>query len=61
MKNWNKVTEYLESLGESYGVPGGEMQVYQEGELIYAHRFGDRAGTEKNLYWLYSMSKVCVR
>lgn len=58
MKNWNKVTEYLEGLSESYGVPGGEMQVYQEGELIYAHRFGDRAGTEKNLYWLYSMSKV---
>lgn len=61
MKNWDNVTEYLESLGEIYGVPGGEMQVYQNGELLYSHVFGDRteeSTKEKDLYWLYSMSKV---
>lgn len=61
MKNWEKITEYLDGLGKNYGVPGGEMQVYQDGKLLYAHCFGDRTedrDAKKNLYWLYSMSKV---
>ncbi len=53
--------ECIKSLEEDYQVPGGELLVRRDGETLFSACFGDRleeSGKEKDLYWLYSMSKV---
>lgn len=62
--NFKKLTSYLDSLQELYGIPATDCQITQNHEIIYRHMTGhsDYAGTipvgEQDLYRLYSATKV---
>lgn len=61
MGKWEKLEQYLECIEKDYRVPGGEIMVIKDREMICDKTFGDRNLEEnkgKDLYWLYSMTKV---
>ena len=61
--DWTELTKYL-NMQENEGIPGCELVVYKDHELIYHHCAGysdeeKRMPTKgSELYWLYSASKV---
>ncbi|HWQ57559.1 MAG TPA: serine hydrolase domain-containing protein [Clostridia bacterium] len=61
---FTKLTEYLDSLGERFGVPACDLAVYVGREGVYRHSagFSDMEKTKpvspRDLYWVYSMTKV---
>ena len=62
--DFSKLTAYLDSLGETYGVPMADMKVMQHHETVYRHAFGFADYEKKiplrddHLFRLYSASKV---
>jgi len=62
--DFTKLTAYLDSLGEKYGIPACDLAVYRRHENVYRHGagFSDTAKTKPvspaDLYWVYSMTKV---
>jgi len=62
--DFTKLTAYLDSLKENYGVPGLDIQVMKGHEVIYRHMTGhsDYAGmvpiSRETMYDIYSCSKV---
>lgn len=61
MSKWEKLEKFLECIETEYQVPGGEIMIVKDREMIYSRTFGNRAKEEyagKDLYWIYSMSKV---
>ena len=62
--DFTKLTAYLDSLKENYGVPGLDIQVMKGHEVIYRHMTGhsDYAGmvpiSREIMYDIYSCSKV---
>lgn len=62
--NFKKLTSYLDSLQELYGVPATDCQITRNHEIVYRHRTGysDYADSvpvgEHNLYRLYSATKL---
>ena len=61
---FEKLTEYLDSLGESYGVPGLDCKVMKDHQVLYRHNagysdfLGKRPVFGNELYDLYSATKV---
>ena len=62
--SFDKLTEYLDSLQDTYGMPVGDLMVMKDHEEVYRHSFG-YADYDKqvpvsanNLYRLYSATKV---
>jgi len=61
--NFEKITEYLESL-EGRGIPSVDCMIYKDHELVYRHMNGTTdAGKEKKIdgsevYLMFSMTKV---
>lgn len=61
---FSKMTAYLDSLGERYGVPGFDIKITKGHETIYRHMGGhsDYAGhmptVGNELYYIYSATKV---
>ncbi len=61
---FEKLTEYLDSLKEGYGVPGLDCQVMKDHQVLYRHSagcsdfVGKRPVTGNELYDLYSCTKV---
>jgi len=64
MPDFGKLTEYLESLNEKYGVPVCDMIVYHKHQPVYRHMCGysDAEKTipvsSRDMYWIYSATKV---
>ncbi len=62
--DFSKLTAYLDSLQETYGVPMADMKVMQHHETIYRHSYGFADYEKKiplgpdHLFRLYSASKV---
>ncbi|HEY9575779.1 MAG TPA: serine hydrolase domain-containing protein [Lachnospiraceae bacterium] len=62
--NFDKLTEYLESLEESYGIPASDIKVTKGYETVYRHQTGysDYEKTKRVddtvLYRLFSATKV---
>ena len=62
--NFNKLTDYLDRLGEDYGVPGYDLIVRKDHETVYRRMggFSDYEGkrpvSDRDLYFLYSATKV---
>ncbi len=60
---FKEVKEYLDTLHEQYGIPGGGIAVYQNGEKLYEYCMGhsDSEGTvpatPDTRYFLYSCTK----
>ena len=61
---FEKLTEYLDSLGENYGVPGLDCKVMKDHQVLYRHSagysdfLGKRPVFGNELYDLYSATKV---
>lgn len=61
MNQWEKLENYLECIEKEYQVPGGEIMIWKDRQMIYSKTFGNRAKPEfsgNDLYWFYSMTKV---
>ena len=62
--NFSKLTAYLDSLKETYGLPGLEIQITKDHQIIYRHMTGcsDYEGkvpvSPTDLYTVYSCTKV---
>ena len=62
--DFSKLTAYLDSLGEQYGVPGFDIKITKDHETVFRHMGGysdyaGRAPTNGNeLYFMYSATKV---
>lgn len=62
--NFDKLTAYLDSLSETYGVPGGDCKITKDHNTVFRHKIGcsdyqrQIPVTEKNLYRFYSATKV---
>lgn len=62
--NTEKLTEYLDSLGEKYGIPSVDLVVFKEHKEIYRHMNGTSDSERKvpispdQLYLMFSMTKV---
>ena len=64
--SFERVTEYLDSLEEKYGVKGLDCKVMRRHETLYRHMAGvsdyamTKPGSEKDIYDIYSMSKIAT-
>ncbi len=65
MTDFSKIAQYMEqTVCEKHGVPGCDILVYRDHELLYRHICGysDREArtplTERHLYYMYSCTKV---
>ena len=64
--NFGKLTAYLDSLEEKYGVPGVDCKVIRDHETIYRHMTGfsdyekTKPVSQADLYDIYSMSKIAT-
>lgn len=64
MADFTKLTEYLNSLGEKYGIPSCDMAVFHNHREVYRHMCGysdlDKTVpvSKNDMYWIYSASKV---
>lgn len=62
--DFSKLTAYLDSLGQKYGVPGFDIKITKDHETVYRHMGGcsDYAGrvptNGSELYYMYSATKV---
>ena len=62
--SFEKLTQYLESLEDSYDIKGLDMIVKKKHEVIYRHKQGysdyncTRPVSENDLYYLYSCTKI---
>ena len=62
--NFKLLEQYLDSLGEEYGVPGLDVVVTKDHETVYRHMAGcadtkkSRPVSEQDFYFFYSCSKV---
>ena len=62
--NFRLLEQYLDSLGEEYGVPGLDIVVTKDHETVYRHMAGcadtkkTRPVSERDCYYFYSCSKV---
>ena len=62
--NFDKLTEYLDSLHRIYGVPAADCKITQDHQVIYRHMAGysDLENTvplsESTIYRLFSATKV---
>lgn len=61
-----KLTAYLDSFNERFGVPGLECVIWQRHKSIYRHHAGFAESNKirpirsGNLYWVYSVTKVAT-
>ena len=61
--NFEKLTAYLDNLGEHLNIPARDMVITVDGECVYRHYAGhrDEAGVVpmdgSEVYWVYSMTK----
>ena len=61
---WNKLTRYLDSLSETYGIPAVDCRIAKGYEVVYRHAAGyaDTAKTRPvspdDVYFVYSATKV---
>ncbi len=61
--DFSKLTAYLDTLNEKYGVPGLDLKIMKEHEVVYRYMTGHcdyekkNPVTEQNLYDIYSCSK----
>ncbi len=66
MNGFQKLTDFLDSVGETYGVPGCDCIITKDGECVYRHSAGVRdlatgePVTPQDTYWLYSASKLAT-
>ncbi len=64
--SFEKLTQYLESLEDSYDIKGLDMIVKKKHEVIYRHKQGysdyncTRPVSENDLYYLYSCTKIAT-
>ena len=62
--DFSKLTDYLDSLGAGYGVPGLDCKIMQEHRVIYRHMAGysdyakTKAVSSSDVYDFYSASKL---
>lgn len=62
--NFDKLTEYLDSLKTRYGIPATDIKVTREHEVVYRHMTGytdyeeTKSVDEKTIYRLFSATKV---
>lgn len=62
--NFDKLTSYLDSLEEKYGIPAADCKITKDHKVIYRHMAGHSdyekqvSLTDKNLYRLYSATKM---
>ncbi len=62
--DFTKLTAYLDSLQDTYGVPMSDLKVMKDHEVLFRYRFGhaDFAGkkplTDQHLFRLYSATKL---
>ncbi len=62
--DFQKITDYLKSIGEEYGVPSTDMMIYKDHELIYRNMNGYTDGNKRvavsddTQYLMFSMTKV---
>ena len=62
--NFKLLEQYLDSLGEEYGVPGLDVVVTKDHETVYRHMAGcadtkkSRPVSEQDFYFFFSCSKV---
>lgn len=62
--NFSKLTEFLESLNDRFGIRGGDLIVNKDGVTVYRHQFGysdkecKRRVQGNEIYRIYSASKV---
>ncbi|MBQ7376987.1 MAG: beta-lactamase family protein [Clostridia bacterium] len=63
MYDFKEIKEYLDALHEKYGIPGGGIAVYQNGEKLYEYCMGysdsekTQPATPDTRYFLYSCTK----
>lgn len=61
---WNKLTHYLDSLSDAYGIPAVDCRITRGYEVVYRHAAGyadagkTRPVSPADLYFLYSATKV---
>ena len=61
--NFEKLTAYLDSLGETLNIPARDMLITMDGEVVYRHFSGFRDADNtvpmngSEVYWVYSMTK----
>lgn len=62
--NFDKLTQYLDSVSETFGIPACDMKVTVGNDVVFRHMAGyrDAAGTERvredDLYRIFSCTKV---
>lgn len=62
--NFSKLTKFLDTLTERFGIRGGDLIVNKDGKTVYRHQFGfsDKECTRpvqgNEIYRIYSCSKV---
>lgn len=62
--NFEKLTDYIDSLQEQYGIPCADMRITKGHQVVYRHMTGvtDFEGilpvNEETIYRLFSASKV---
>ncbi len=65
--DFTKLTEYLDSLNEKFGVPAADCQITKDHEIVYRHMTGWQNDektvpvSEKSVYAFYSASKVITQ
>lgn len=63
---FEKLTAYLDSFHERFGIPGLDCVIWQRHSPIYRHYIGFAESNKarpihtNNLYWIYSASKVAT-
>ncbi len=64
--DFRKLTDYLDSLHERYGIPACDLEVRRNHARVYRHGAGfadlerKRPVSPGDIYWVYSMTKVCT-
>ncbi|MDR1059977.1 MAG: beta-lactamase family protein [Clostridiales bacterium] len=65
-RRFAKLSAYLDSLGERYGIPACDLLIYKDHEQVYRHMagFADLARTrpvsDSDLYFVYSATKIAT-
>ena len=64
MYNFEPLTAFLNSEAKNYKIPAVDMLIMKNGEYVYRHMAGysdpdkKKPVSEKDLYWIYSASKI---
>lgn len=59
MPGFQKLTDFLDAVGETYGVPGCDCVIAKDGRVVYRHSAAFQTPVSpRDTYWCYSASKV---